>query len=118
MSRKEMWMLKSILASYIITAVLLLLLTFLVYKFELGERVVAAGIIAIYVLSTLIGGLIIGKKVQTRRFIWGISLGMVYFLLLLLITLGVYHEISANISNLITTFILCISGGMIGGMIS
>ena len=118
MSRKVMWMLKSILASYIVTAVFLLILTLLLYQFELGERFVSAGIVAIYILSTLVGGIIIGKIAQTRRFIWGISLGMIYFLLLLLITLGVYHEINTDIGNLITTFILCIGGGMIGGMIS
>ena len=118
MSRKIMWMLKSILASYIVTAIFLLILTLLLYKFELGEKIVSAGIVAIYVLSTLIGGLIIGKIAQTRRFIWGISLGIIYFLLLLLITLGVYREISADTGNLITTFILCIGGGMIGGMLS
>ena len=118
MSRKVMWMLKSILASYIVTAVFLLILTLLLYQFELGERFVSAGIVAIYILSTLVGGIIIGKIAQTRRFIWGISLGMIYFLLLLLITLGVYREINTDIGNLITTFILCIGGGMIGGMIS
>ena len=118
MSRKVMWMLKSILASYIVTAVLLLILTFFVYKFELGEKTVSAGIVAIYVLSTLVGGLIIGKIARTRRFIWGISLGMIYYLLLLLITLGVYREVNTDIGNLITTFILCTGGGMIGGMIS
>lgn len=118
MSRKVMWMLKSILASYIVTAVLLLILALLLYKLELGEKVVSAGIVSIYILSTLIGGLIIGKIAQTRRFIWGISLGIIYFLLLLLITLGVYREIATDTSNLITTFVLCIGGGMIGGMIS
>ncbi len=118
MNRKVMWMLKSILASYIVTAVFLLFLTFLVYKFELGEKMVSAGIVSIYVVSTLIGGLIIGKITQTRRFIWGISLGILYFLLLLLITLGVYHEINASIGNMVTTLILCAGGGMIGGMIS
>ena len=118
MSRKVMWMLKTILASYIITAILLLILTFFVYKFELGEKIASAGIVAIYVISTLIGGLIIGKIGQTRRFIWGISLGIIYFLLLLLITLGVYRSINSDMSNLITTWILCVGGGMIGGMIS
>jgi len=118
MSRKVMWMLKSILASYIVTAVLLLILALLLYKLELGEKIVSAGIVSIYILSTLAGGLIIGKIAQTRRFIWGISLGIIYFLLLLLITLGVYREITTDTSNLITTFVLCIGGGMIGGMIS
>ena len=39
---KVMWMLKSLLASYIVTGLLLLGLTFLVYKFELDEQLVVA----------------------------------------------------------------------------
>lgn len=118
MNRKIMWMLKSILISYIVTVVLLLVLTMLLYKLEIGEKMVSAGIVAIYVLSTLVGGIFIGKMARTRRFIWGIGLGMSYFLLLLLITLGVYRTLNADIANLITTWILCVGGGMIGGMIS
>ena len=118
MSRKVMWMLKTILVSYIVTAVMLAVLTMFVYKLELGEKVVSAGIVMIYVMSTLIGGIIIGKIARTRRFIWGISLGMSYFLLLLLITFGIYRDISANIWSLATTWILCVAGGMIGGMLS
>ena len=118
MNRKIMWMLKSILASYIVTAVLLIVLALLLYKLEIGEKMVSAGIVAIYVLSTLVGGLLIGKMARTRRFVWGIGLGMSYFLLLLLITLGVYHTVNADAANLVTTGILCVGGGMIGGMIS
>ena len=118
MGRKMMWMLKSLLASYIATTVLLMILTLLVYKLEIGERVVSAGIVFIYILSTMVGGLLIGKMAQTRRFIWGIGLGMFYFLLLLLITFGIYRTLNSDVSNMITTWILCVGGGMIGGMIS
>ena len=113
-----MWMLKALLVSYVVTGLLLLLLTLLLYKFELNEKAVSAGIIAIYVVSTLIGGIIIGKTAKVKRFVWGISLGIIYFAMLLLITLGVYHTLNGNAANLMTTFVLCAGGGMIGGMIS
>ena len=115
---KVMWMLKALLVSYMITGLLLLLLTLLLYKLELDEKAVSAAIVAIYVVSTLIGGIIIGKTARVKRFLWGISLGIIYFALLLLITLGVYHTLNGNAANLLTTFILCAGGGMIGGMIS
>lgn len=118
MNRRLMWILKSLVASYIVTVLLLAALTMLVYKLEIGEKMVSAGIVAIYVLSTLVGGLFLGKMARTKRFIWGISLGILYFLLLLLITLGVYHTMNADAGTLITTGILCVGGGMIGGMIS
>ncbi|MCI8320024.1 MAG: TIGR04086 family membrane protein [Dorea sp.] len=115
---KVIWMLKSLLASYIITGILLVALAMLLYRLELNERTVSASIVGIYVLSTFVGGFIIGKLMKVRRFFWGLSLGVVYFALLLLITLGVYKGLNGDGANLITTFILCAGGGMAGGMIS
>ena len=112
------WMLKSLLFSYVVTGMLLALLTVLLYKFELDEQLVSAAIVAIYVLATMAGGLLIGKLVKVRRFLWGLGLGAAYFALLMLITLGVYHTLNGNAANMITAFILCSGGGMIGGMIS
>lgn len=115
---KVMWVLKALLSAYIVTGILLLILTFLLYKFELNESLVSAAIVAIYVVSTLIGGIVIGKIARVRRFMWGLSLGIIYFALLFLITLGVYRTLNGDGVNLMTTFILCAGGGMAGGMIS
>lgn len=115
---KVMWVLKALLASYIVTGILLLLLTMALYKMELNEKMVSAAIVAIYVMATLIGGILIGKMAKVKRFIWGLGLGVAYFALLLLITLGVYHTLNGDGANLVTTFILCAGGGMVGGMIS
>ena len=114
---KVMWVLKALLASYIVTGILLLLLTMALYKMELNEKMVSAAIVAIYVMATLIGGILIGKMAKVKRFIWGLGLGVAYFALLLLITLGVYHTLNGDGANLVTTFILCAGGGMAGGMI-
>ena len=55
---KLIWILKSLLAAYLVTGILLVLLTFLLYQFELDEQKVTAGIVVIYVVSTFVGGLI------------------------------------------------------------
>lgn len=115
---KMMWMLKALLASYIVTGLQLLGLTFLVYKFELDEQLVVAGIVAIYVVSTFMGGYIIGKLTEVKKYIWGMLTGVAYFLLLFLISYGVYREFNTNGISTITTAILCIGGGMLGGMLS
>lgn len=115
---KVLWVLKALLVAYIVTGILLLILAALLYKMELDEKAVSAGIIAIYVIATLIGGLVIGKMAKTRRFVWGLGLGILYFLLLILITLGVYRTLDSGGVNMVTAFILCAGGGMIGGMIS
>ncbi|MDO4311489.1 MAG: TIGR04086 family membrane protein [Eubacteriales bacterium] len=112
------WILKSLLIAYVLTGALLLVLAMLLYKMDMDEKTVSAGIIAIYITATLIGGLAIGKMAKARRFLWGLILGILYFALLILITLGVYRTLDGAMGNYITTFLLCAGGGMIGGMIS
>ena len=48
--------LKALLLSYVVTGVLLLLLALLLYKMQLGEKEVSAGIVAVYLTATLTGG--------------------------------------------------------------
>ena len=115
---KVIWWIKSLLASYIVTGILLLVLTFFMYKFELNEKIVSAAIVGIYVVSTLIGGMIIGKLTKSKRYLWGMVLGIVYFVLLLLITLGVYRTLNGDSVSIVISLILCAGGGMTGGMIS
>ena len=79
---KVIWWIKSLLASYIVTGILLLVLTFFMYKFELNEKIVSAAIVGIYVVSTLIGGMIIGKLTKSKRYLWGMVLGIIYFVLI------------------------------------
>ena len=100
------------------TGILLVLLTVLLYKFELDEKLVSAAIVGVSLLATMAGGLVIGKLVRVRRFIWGLGLGIAYFALLMLITLGVYHTLNGTGVNMVTAFILCVGGGMAGGMLS
>ncbi len=113
-----MWILKSLLVSYVITGILLLLLAVALFKFELNEKAVSATIVAIYIMATLLGGIVIGKFARVRRYLWGLGLGIGYFALLLLITLGVYRTLNGDAANLVTTLILCAGGGMAGGMLS
>lgn len=119
--RREMraiWVLKALTASYVVTGLLLLLLTLLVYKLGLDEEKVTAGIAAIYALSTFVGGIVIGKLSKMRKFLWGLTVGLLYFGLLLLISFGIYRTLQGSGTNILTSFLLCAAGGMAGGMIS
>lgn len=117
-NQKIIWLLKALLFSYVVTGISLLLLSVLLYKFEWNEHLVSAAIVAVYVLSTVVGGIVIGKLVRTRRFFWGLLLGNLYFILLLIITIILYRSLSGNGLNMLTAWILCTGGGMTGGMIS
>lgn len=115
---KVVSMLKALIAGYAVTGILLLILALLLYKFDLGEQQVTMGIVVIYVISTFLGGIVIGKLAGVRRFLWGLTLGMIYFALLLLVSTAVNHSLQSNGTNLLTAFLLCAGGGMLGGMVS
>ena len=99
--------------------ILLLVLAVLLYKLNLENKgKVTAGITGIYVVSAFAGGFLIGKLQKVRKFIWGLILGMLYFLLLVLVSVGVYHTLQGDTMQIVTTLILCAAGGMLGGMLS
>ena len=74
--------LKSLFLAYALTGAFLLLLALLVFRLDLGTAPVAAGIVAIYVVSCLSGGFLAGKLMRKDKYFWGILVGLSYFLLL------------------------------------
>lgn len=111
-------LIKSLLAAYIVTGLLLLLLALLLYKLQLSESVVNIGIIAIYVAACFLGGFLEGKMMKTRKFLWGGTFGLLYFAVLAIISLAVGQGFSGSSSHFVTTLILCMAGGTLGGMVS
>jgi len=111
-------MLKALLISYVLTGGLLLLLSLLLYKFAFSEGVVSVIIIAIYVIAAFAAGCIAGKKMESRKFIWGLIMGCLYFLVLVMVSLVVNHSLKDVATNFFTVLALCMAGGMLGGMYS
>ncbi len=112
------FLLKCLLFSYILTAALLLLLALLLFKMGLTERIVSAAIIVIYVVSTFLAGFLAGKKMQSRKFMWGLVMGCAYFLVLALVSVMVNRSGAEMGNSFLTTLVLCAGGGMLGGMLS
>lgn len=112
------FLVKSLLFSYILTAALLALLAFLLYKLGLNEKTVSIAITAIYVVGTFLGGFAMGKKMVSRKFLWGLLVGTMYFLILAVVSLCVGKGNIQMGSSFFTTLALCAGGGMLGGMAS
>lgn len=113
-----LFFLKSLLFSYILTTVLLMLLALLLYKAGIGARIVSLSIIVIYVASAFFAGFLAGKKMQNRKFLWGLAMGGLYFLVLATVSLMVNRSVGEMGNSFFTTMALCIGGGMMGGMAS
>lgn len=115
---KTLSLLKKLLFAYIVTAVLLMILSFALYKMQLQEGTVRIGIIVIYGISCFFAGFIAGKTEVKRQFLWGLFIGVMYFVVLLVITLLVKHSLQDILGKGLTTFLICAGSGMLGGMLS
>ena len=107
---------------YVVSAVLLLALSALLYNFELSEATVKIGVVAIYILSGFVGGFLMGRQMQDKKYLWGIVVGVIYFALLFALSLvmkvGAGEELTMEFVRILTTLLLCAVSGMAGGMIS
>ncbi|MBD5466386.1 MAG: TIGR04086 family membrane protein [Lachnospiraceae bacterium] len=113
-----LFLLKLLVFSYILTAVFLLILSMLLYKLRLSETIINIGIVAIYIAATFLTGFLAGKKIGSKKYLWGLFLGAGYFLILTLISLIINHGISDFSGNFLSTLFLCVGSGMLGGMLS
>lgn len=107
---------KALLASYVVTGLLLLLIAGLLYRFRLDEGKIQIGIILTYILSCFAGGFLAGKMMKSRQFLWGVLLGLLYFLIMTVVSIAVNRELQGSSSGFVTSFLLCMGGGMLGGM--
>ena len=115
---KILSILKGLLFSYIITAFILLILSLLMLKLDLSSAVFSVGINFAYIVSTFVGGFFIGKKIEQRKFLWGLAMGVAYFIILMLVALMMNRVSPLPFGSLLTVFIMCSLSGMLGGMIS
>lgn len=103
---------------FIISGLLLLLLALLLYRLELSEAVVKVAVIIIYIVTGMSGGILMGKKIRDKKFLWGFLAGTVYFGILFVFSLAVKGGTGIEPVKMVTTWVLCACAGTAGGMIS
>ena len=111
-------MIRTLIITYIISALLLTALTFALYKFRLPESQIILAVSAVYILSCFLGGLISGRLMKTRRFFWGLLTGLLYFAFLFLVSFAQEGGIAGSLTHILTVLAMCSLSGMAGGMVS
>ncbi len=102
-----MWLVKALLAAYVVTGILLIILALALYKFELNEGAVTAGVTAVYLISTFTGGLVVGKLAKSQAVPVGNCSGeyCIFALLCLSQSESTVHFMEAV--QILVTFALC-----------
>lgn len=111
-------LLKCLVASYVITGIMLVMIAGGLYKFSLSENIIDIAIILAYCISSMAAGFLFAKGAGGRRFVWGALAGMMYFLVICAISVLVVKDFEIVSNSCITTLGICLISGMIGGMVS
>jgi putative membrane protein (TIGR04086 family) len=111
-------LLRGIILAALTTVLLLLLLAFAMLKFRTLADKMELCILVTYAVSCLAGGLCCARRAQNRKFLWGLLLGSLYFLILLLISGMGERAMQSDLLQGGTAFVLCACAGMFGGMLA
>ena len=106
---------ESLLVSVVVTVICLCILAFLVYKMQWGEKPVSVGVIVIYVLSSFAAGRVLAHGFLKKKALLGLLGGGLYFLFLCIVSLAVNGNEAFLTGDFLTTALICLAGGMIGG---
>ena len=108
-------LIQTIVVAYFVTAVLLLVLALIAFKTGMKETIVTTGI---YILSTAVSGFVIGRKIKSRRVLWGMAAGFAYYAVIFLVSLILNKGIAMDVTGILMAFALCVSGGFAGSFFS
>ncbi len=117
-SGKALLIVKALLITYIITALLLLLLALIMYKLDPPGAVISIGLVLIYIISSFVGGYIMGNAKKEKRFLWGIAMGLVYFMIIFIVSIIFSKDVFGSMGSIVSVLCMCGLGGMLGGMVS
>ena len=116
--QKSRRVIKGLIVSYLVSGAGLLLLALLLLKYQLDERKVSAGILAVYILSGLSGGIYMGKTAERKRYLWGMILGSIYWGILMLLTIFSGAGTGSGVKGAFLTLLICAGSSTLGAMVT
>lgn len=113
---KFMLMVKGVCISIGMTLVMILILSIVLSFTAIKENVIMPTVIFVSSFSILLGGFLVAKKVDEKGIVYGSILGLIYMLILYLISSILNFDFSLN-GNAIIMIVFGIIGGAIGGIL-
>ena len=111
-------MVKSLIAGYVITLLMLGLLTYFMRKFILDEKAVDNIIFGISVAGSFTGAMLSSWMIKKRRVVTGIIYGAVYITVLLVIATIMKKQAPDSSNNIAMSVAACGAAGAFGGFFS
>ena len=113
-----LWISKALVFASIFTLLVLLFTALLMYKVDLSMDTAGYVLMLAYIGAPFLGALYLGKKVVEKRYLWGLFVGVCYFLLFLVFSLCMGGVEQLNWPAELRVLLMALAGGVFGGMLS
>lgn len=110
------FVLTTLVLMYLVTILQLLILALIVYRLSLAAWVAQLGVTLAYVISGYFGGFMLGRQIHHKRFYWGMGIGSLYFLTLLIASLVANGGVLQKGWACVLIFVLCTCSAVCGEM--
>ena len=110
-------MLRALIVSAVITGAAIAILSLIAYFFRFSDGKINVGVVVINILACLVGGLVAGRGMKEKKYLWGLALGALYVLILFGLSCIFSPAGGVSITSYITTILICLGSGMLGGMV-
>ena len=114
---KGIAMIKVLMLTYVVTGLMLMLVSFLMYQLGLEEGQVSVAVMIVYFLAGLLAGFLSGRTWKNKKYLWGMAAGLLYFVILAAASLIVHGGWTGDPGAAMLCGALCIGGGALGGML-
>lgn len=111
-------LIKSLFTSLLTTLLLILLASFITFKFDPGNSFVKVAIVVINIVSCMLSGVVCSRLVNSRKIIWSSIAGITYFAILLVTSLIINNGSIVNPAALLSSFILSFISACVGSFLA
>lgn len=113
-----MFMGKALTVSFIISVACLVIISTLLSVVGMPLNYLAVTVVLTYILSNFVGGFRMGRGMGQKKYLWGLLLGLIYFIIIAIISMCVHSKEGIDMVSAGRTLMICMLSGMVGGMLS
>lgn len=113
-----MFMGKALTVSFIISVACLVIISMLLSVVGMPLNYLAVTVVLTYILSNFVGGFRMGRGMGQKKYLWGLLLGLIYFIIIAIISMCVHSKEGIDMVSAGRTLMICMLSGMVGGMLS
>lgn len=109
---------KSIGFAFILTALFMLIFAGIMLIAGLSGMGISIMVILLSIIPVFVSGFYLGKKVEEKKYLWGMILAAAFFMIYLGIAVIFQADHTLLFGSYLKTFIIMLISGMLGGMLS